>query len=378
MISTAKAFAGTMVAIACLGCERRSPARDFPLVVIDVASGRVVDEWEAPPLLFEVALDGERLWGVSGTNDVTRAGDDGGILWELSADAPPREVLRLPGIESGEMAIQRIHWNAYGAISIDSSRQRAVVSAPTSPSVLLVDLASESIVASYPVALQIHGTAVDSLRGIGYASSFDGVFSFDLLNGESVQEGICVDALSPAAISVATSANQVFVVASPHEVCRHFPDSGASEIVAMNCLHSPDCHLAGTRAFRADGAPERVEIAAPSSNDVPTLDTTGMQGYGPAMPLAPHDLDSAFGGLVRVRSAGLCRRIGIFEYNGESIVPSRSEVPIHGDALGLALADDGATVFVAQADPKGPLGIARWLEEARYVRCYDPILKDDD
>lgn len=362
-------------AIWIAGCGPSDRDR-FPLAVIDVETGRVAEEWDAPPLLFEVALDGDRVFGVSGAQEVTRVGDAGGILWEILPDRVPREVIQLPGIGSGEKAIDRVEWNAYGALVVDSVLRRAVVSAPASSSILLLDLNTESIVASYSVALGIHGTAIDRARAIGYASSSDGVFSFDLVTGELTGDDICSDALSPASIGIASSSGQVFIVASSHEVCRHQPALGTSEIVEMNCRHSPLCYLAGSATYHPVGSAERFEIAAPGSNDVTYLDTSGAQGFDSAIAYAPHDIAITEDGMIEVLSAGLCRRVALSEHEGDiSSVPNPSDVPITGDALGLAMTADARTVFVAQGDPDGPLGIDRWLESPG---CSPPILKEEE
>lgn len=357
------------LAASCSGHREQAVPEEFPLLVIDVEAARVEERWRAPPRLFATAIDDQtgRVYGISESSDVYRAGDPGPVLWELHPDGPPREVFQLPGLEEEELAVQREYWNDLGAITIDATRRRAVVSSPSSDEISLMDLESETIVASFPVSRLSHGTAVDTATGVGYASSLDGTFSFDLENGALLDTEICADALMPGAIAIASS-GVVFVIASPHEVCRHSIPSKVEEILSIPCQHSPDCGFSGAAVWRND----LLAVTAAHSEAIYYPHTLS----GGLSLDAPHGIEFRNGGRLRFVSKGLCQRVEIAE-RADPEVPFSDvwDVPIDGDALGISATSDGSRLYVAQTDPDGVLGMLRWMPWWEGRDCLEPRLK---
>lgn len=356
-------IACVVLVVAC-GCAEKSDRQPLPLAVVETSSGRIVERWEAPALLFDVKEDPAtgRVWAMAETSvHIGPEGSEGARVWELFPDAPPVEHYQLPPVAGGLLTVSKFYWRDFGHIAIDPIARRGLFAAPGSRFVALLDLDTGNLVSGQWGGYLWHGTTFDVEGRIGYASTNELAYAFRTSDGEYQAQELCPQMTSSHAVFFSQANRKLYIMGWLHSLCIYDPVLGtATGPLQAECGGDELCDSVGI-TVSSDG--RRLYVANPSfgpdslgSRTISALViwdlVTGVQRVIED-PIAPHGFALSPDDSTLYVTEHICNRIRVYDAISGAF---RYDIPTDGETLGIDLSADGTRLYVAQARANDRMG----------------------
>lgn len=361
--------------VLAVGC-RNAAEPALPLVVIDTEAGWVVEEWKAPHLAYDIAIDDAtgRAW--------LMAEHGGTYVWEVfpdrepqaRAELPPSAQVSPPWPPTREGSLDR------NQMALDPVRRRGAFSSSRSDVVLFLDLDSAEEVFRLHTYIFPHSIAYDIPRGVGYLAWY-GVFSkFDTETGGLLIEELCPQTLAERNVVVSSATGMAFTGSIGDDLCLYDAVANTSSIFTIDCGGQIDFYghrVCETVGLALSPAEDRLYVAFsrdlgadPLPDDPPPglvfVDLTTKEQQYVVDTTGPNGIEVSPDGTTLYVSTIGCQRIRV--YDAATRQP-RYDIPLDGEPRGMDLSEDGTRLYVTLADPDGRLGGGTEWVETRWGPC---------
>lgn len=357
------------------GTTPEDPLPPLPLAVIDPTTGMIVDEWEAPRYLVDVAVDHAtgRVWGVAESTDEYRYDSLGAGIFELFPDRPPELLRRLTPLDPAEP--ERWFWPVtkemqpdYGIIALDPIHRRGTFTSHTSRETVLIDLDSGDHVFSVFAGYYRHGNAFWTSGGIGYSTGGGYGWAFRSSDGALFDGELCSPDHYQLGVAISESRGELYVVQSAGlpTLCivdlvtldREFwpiPCNGLGACQQIGLAMHPD----GRRLYMAT-----LDVGSGVINTLGVLDVETRVLKETMVLARAHGVELSSDGTRAFATTMECSRIAVFDADTLDYI---ADIRTEGDTLGFDI-DGNGRLLVAQARPFETLG-------GRVEDAYCPPLK---